>query len=827
MTAEVERRSLLILKSSHKGHDLHSILKGLESAESESKVRAMEKILTLREGGYQIEIFLMPLIKHCLTDRNKAVKRMTFLCLEGIALLDQDNKALPESLLIVSSLRSDLQHANEFVRCMTLRFVSKIFVLDILDPLFGAVLDSCRDTEASVRYEAILALKKIGKQHSIYFTDVATFFTELLPEYEDFHTKHVLLLALYELTPSSAFGAIAKDTRVLKRQDTPRIQVSDRHHRDGYILTMLKILNQMDLNQNEASIARSFTKHCLDHASVAIQIEALRALTKHQDNKPCFMNEALSAVFRIANTSTNTAIKNSMLNIVQSINAHSSLLFDEFGDEILLLLMHSTGKAKLVVYGMVRSIYIAETAAHFCANLHNFITESSTDLVLDVLHELLESPAMPIDSIFDLIRGNAILNISNQDCIFELYHKIITRDPTKREAIFEEVLSQLEHASTLVEALKLANLLESCASTSSDLQMIIMCILSSLRRYTKLSSGDHYQLVENKECITNALLFLARAIEKGFTFSESFLASTELHVEISGILAAFDSNEEFPFISRNAVVCRYLMQHPESDIFNLSPKVFKSNESDETKENGPKQPHFFNQTLSSAADPIHICMEASVENCMLNINAAVTNRTQHSMCHVTLEVVSNGKRGGVHFSNQIHLQPNGGGQQTFCVPLTRDSVKKPFIVKAHFSAGEASETQTLFLRGIRIPFHLWMTETSASFDRFRSLWARLEWEDTIKITAAVPLGDCVREICACTGIPVLKGSSSPGKALQAQLFFYGETIFCDPVLLTLDAESKSSDGMSCAKLTVRSNTPITTDLVNELYAHQMFHKHQL
>lgn len=54
---------------------------------------------------------------------------------ETIEKTDAQGKLLPEMILICQNLRNNLQHPNEYIRGVTLRFLCRIHEEELLEPL--------------------------------------------------------------------------------------------------------------------------------------------------------------------------------------------------------------------------------------------------------------------------------------------------------------------------------------------------------------------------------------------------------------------------------------------------------------------------------------------------------------------------------------------------------------------------------------------------------------------------------------------------------------------------------------------------------------------
>lgn len=75
---------------------------------------------------------------------------------------DEEGKLLSVMILICDFLRKDLIHPNEYIRGITLRFLSRLTNREIIEPLVSNILLNLTHRVAYVRRNAVLAI------HSIY-----------------------------------------------------------------------------------------------------------------------------------------------------------------------------------------------------------------------------------------------------------------------------------------------------------------------------------------------------------------------------------------------------------------------------------------------------------------------------------------------------------------------------------------------------------------------------------------------------------------------------------------------------------------------------------
>lgn len=75
--------------------------------------------------------------------------------------LNPDGKLKSEMILVCNSIRNDLLHANEYIRGKTLRMLTRVMHLGILEPLRPSILENTQHKCAYVRRNAVSLIIKI------------------------------------------------------------------------------------------------------------------------------------------------------------------------------------------------------------------------------------------------------------------------------------------------------------------------------------------------------------------------------------------------------------------------------------------------------------------------------------------------------------------------------------------------------------------------------------------------------------------------------------------------------------------------------------------
>ena len=94
-------------------------------------------------------------------------------------------------ILICQNLRNNLQHPNEYIRGVTLRFLCRIREEEIFEPLIPSILTCLEHRHSYVRRNAVLAINAIYKlpKGEIHLQDAPELIEKVLTTEQDLSTK--------------------------------------------------------------------------------------------------------------------------------------------------------------------------------------------------------------------------------------------------------------------------------------------------------------------------------------------------------------------------------------------------------------------------------------------------------------------------------------------------------------------------------------------------------------------------------------------------------------------------------------------------------------
>ncbi|XP_024365119.1 coatomer subunit beta-1 isoform X2 [Physcomitrium patens] len=171
----------------------------LEGHDVEAKVDAMKKAIMLLLNGETIPTLFITIVRYVLPSEDHTIQKLLLLYLEIIDKTDSRGKVLPEMILICQNLRNNLQHPNEYIRGVTLRFLSRLMEAELIEPLIPSVLANLEHRHAFVRRNAILAINAICKlpQGEQLIPDAAEYIEKVLHQEQDLSAKRNAFLMLF------------------------------------------------------------------------------------------------------------------------------------------------------------------------------------------------------------------------------------------------------------------------------------------------------------------------------------------------------------------------------------------------------------------------------------------------------------------------------------------------------------------------------------------------------------------------------------------------------------------------------------------------------
>lgn len=264
----------------------------LETGSHAEKLAALKQAILLTLSGEKMPQLLMSIIRFILPvddyEHKHQLKKTTQVYLEVVEKFTPDGKLLPEMILVCNYLRNDLNHANEFVRGSTLRFLSKLRDPELLEPLVPSVINNVQEPRhAYVRRNAVLALFAIFRTWEHLAPNAPEIVEKLLMNDIDMSAKRAAFIMLFNTAPDRAQDYIAG---VLDQVSTfgSMFQLA--------VLELVRKVCRTDPLQKSRYIRSVFDM--LEATSDAVAFEAAQTLV-HLSNSPTAIKAAASAYTKL------------------------------------------------------------------------------------------------------------------------------------------------------------------------------------------------------------------------------------------------------------------------------------------------------------------------------------------------------------------------------------------------------------------------------------------------------------------------------------------------------------------------------------------------
>ncbi|KAE9468069.1 hypothetical protein C3L33_00043, partial [Rhododendron williamsianum] len=141
----------------------NEIKEALEGSDVPAKIDALKKAIMLLLNGETIPQLFITIVRYVVPSEDHTIQRLLLLYFEIIEKTDSKGMVLREMILICQNLLNNLNHPNEYIRGVTLRFLCRLKETEVIEPLIPAVLLNLEHRHPFVRRNAVLAVMSIYK----------------------------------------------------------------------------------------------------------------------------------------------------------------------------------------------------------------------------------------------------------------------------------------------------------------------------------------------------------------------------------------------------------------------------------------------------------------------------------------------------------------------------------------------------------------------------------------------------------------------------------------------------------------------------------------
>lgn len=168
----------------------------LENGDIPTKTAALKKVMYQLLNGEKLPSILMTIIRFVLPLQDHTIKKLLLIFWEIVPKTGPDGKLLHEMILVCDAYRKDLEHANEFIRGSTLRFLCKLKEAELIEPLMPAIRSCLEHRHSYVRRNAVFAIFTIYRNFEFLIPDAPELVYEFLDKEQDASCKRNAFMML-------------------------------------------------------------------------------------------------------------------------------------------------------------------------------------------------------------------------------------------------------------------------------------------------------------------------------------------------------------------------------------------------------------------------------------------------------------------------------------------------------------------------------------------------------------------------------------------------------------------------------------------------------
>ena len=425
----------------------NEIREALEGNDVPAKIDAMKKAVMLLLNGETLPQLFITIVRYVLPSEDHTIQKLLLLYLEIIDKTDAKGRVLPEMILICQNLRNNLQHPNEYIRGVTLRFLCRLNETEIIEPLIPSVLQNLEHRHPFIRRNAILAVMSIYKlpHGEQLLVDAPEMIEKVLSSEQDQSAKRNAFLMLFTCAQDHAINYLLTHVdRVLEWGELLQMVVLDlirkvcrtnRGEKGKYIKIIISLLNApstavvyecagtlVSLSSAPTAIRAAANTYCQlllsqsDHNVKLIVLDQLNELkSSHRDIMVDLIMDVLRAL-----SSPNLDIRRKTLDIVLELIAPRNI------SEVILTLKKEVVKTQggeLEKNGEYRQILIQ--AIHSCAIKFPEVASTVVHMLMDFLGDSNVGSAVDV-VIFvrEIIETNPKLRVSIITRLLDTFYQI-------------------------------------------------------------------------------------------------------------------------------------------------------------------------------------------------------------------------------------------------------------------------------------------------------------------------------------------------------------------------------------------------------------------
>ncbi|KAH9619319.1 hypothetical protein KSS87_002805 [Heliosperma pusillum] len=425
----------------------NEIKEALEGNDVPAKVEAMRKAVMLSLNGETIPQLFITIIRYVLPSEDHTIQKLLLLYMEMIDKTDSQGKLLPEMILICQNLRNNLQHANEYLRGVTLRFLCRLNESEIIEPLIPSVLSNLEHRHPFVRRNAILAVMSIYKlpQGEQLLGDAPETIEKVLSTEQDPSAKRNAFLMLFTCAQERAITYLftnvdrildwGEQLQMVLLELIKKVCRTNKHEKGKYMKIIFSLIDApstaviyecagtlVSLSSAPTAIKKAANTYCnllQSQSDNNVKLIVLDRLQELKSSHKEIMVDMIMDILR-ALASPNPDVKRKSLDIALELITPRNV------DEVVLMLKKEvvkTQSADLEKNGEYRQMLVQ--AIHTCAMKFPEVASTVVHVLMDFLGDTNVASAMDVVVfVREIIETNPKLRVSIITRLLDTFYQI-------------------------------------------------------------------------------------------------------------------------------------------------------------------------------------------------------------------------------------------------------------------------------------------------------------------------------------------------------------------------------------------------------------------
>ncbi|KAJ9626449.1 coatomer subunit beta [Taxawa tesnikishii (nom. ined.)] len=414
----------------------------LEKGTDETKQETMKRILTIMLNGDPMPQLLMHIIRFVMPSKSKPLKKLLYLYYEICPKHDANGKLKQEMILVCNGIRMDLQHANEYIRGNTLRFLCKLRDPELIEPLLAPARACLEHRHSYVRKNAVFAIASIYQHNEALMPDAPELLQTFLESESDTTCKRNAFAALQTISHDAALEYLSSVFEGIPNADELLQLVELEFIRKDAVTNA----------QNKARYLRLIFD-LLEAKESTVIYEAASSLTALTNN-PVAVKAAAAKFIELSIKEPDNNVKLIVLEKVNQLRRQNEGVLDDLTMEILRVLsspdLDVRRKALSIAMDMVTSRNVEEVVMLLKKELAKTVDEQYEknneyrSLLIHSIHQCAikfsEVAASVVGLLMDFI---ADFNNASAVDVISFVKEVVEKFPKLRQNIVERLVSTL------------------------------------------------------------------------------------------------------------------------------------------------------------------------------------------------------------------------------------------------------------------------------------------------------------------------------------------------------------------------------------------------